>query len=139
MPCLLGHTPQNPSHHPARSNRHHLQQPQPRSHWSTYHNTRQNKAYMQPDPQQKSYRQDMNTTPKIIGALLLVVCWLLLPPSHLIPTEKLPLSLFSRRDAVCLCCIHLVLQNIQKQTKDGGFLPILLNCQRHNEEADHCY
>jgi hypothetical protein len=61
---------------------------------------------MQPDPQQKSYRQDMNTTPKIIGALLLVVCWLLLPPSHLIPTEKL-LFLSSRWDVVCLC-IHWV-------------------------------
>ena len=38
---LITQTPQNPSHHLARSNRHHLQQPhkeltpQPRSYWST--------------------------------------------------------------------------------------------------------
>jgi len=38
-------TPQSPSHHPARSNRHHLLQPhkeptpQPRSYWSTCHST----------------------------------------------------------------------------------------------------
>jgi len=40
-------TPQNPSHHPARNNRHHLHQPhkeptpQPRSYWSTCYRTHQ--------------------------------------------------------------------------------------------------
>ena len=48
---------------------------------------------------------------EIIWAILLVVC-ILLPPNHLIPTEKLLLMLFSRCDVVCLC-IHWVVQNIK--------------------------
>ena len=58
----------------------------------------------------------MNATPTNIYATLLVVCRLL-PPSHLIPTEKLLLILFSRWDVVCVC-IHWVVQN----TKQHPFL-----------------
>ena len=59
-----------------------------------------NKAFMQSDPQQKLYRWDetSNTTPTNIWAILLVCR--LLPPNHLIPTEKFLLFLFSRWD-VC--------------------------------------
>jgi len=108
---------------------------------TSLHATALMKNYMQSNPQPISTDKTRHWTqpPEIDEQYSWWCAGLCLPTSHLIPTEKLPLSLFSRRDAVCLCCIHLVLQNIQKQTKDGGFLPILLNCQRHNEEADHCY
>jgi hypothetical protein len=63
---------------------------------------------MQSDLQQKPYRWDetLNTTPTNIWAILLVVCRLL-PPNHLIPTEKLLLLVLSRWDVVCLF-IHWV-------------------------------
>ena len=112
-------------HHPARSNRHHLQQPHkeptphPRSYWSTYHYS----THLKTKPtcnrtRQKPYSWDktLNTTPTNIWATLLIMC-MLLPPNHLILTEKPLLFLSSRWDVVCLC-IHWVLQN----TKQHPFL-----------------
>ena len=75
-------------------------------------------ARMKKSSLQKSYRWGgtLHTTPTNIWAILLVICRLL-PPNHLIPTEKLLLLLFSRWDVVCLY-IHLAAQN----TKQHPFL-----------------
>ena len=97
-------TPQSPSHHPARSNRHHLLQPhkeptpQPRSYWSTCHSTHEKTSLHAVRSATKiryRWNETLNTTPTNIWAILLVVSRLL-PPNHLIPTEKLLLFLFSR-------------------------------------------
>ena len=72
---------------------------------------------MQWDPKRKSYRWDeaLNATPTNIKAILLVVCRLL-PPNHLIPTEK-PLLFLFLSGMLCLC-IHWV---VQKNTKQHPF------------------
>jgi len=93
----LTQTPQNPSHHPAWSNRHLLQQPhkeptpQPRSYWSTRHSTHAN---TKPTctvnwSATKSHRWNatLNATLKHIWEILLV-CVQVSASWHLIPTEK---------------------------------------------------
>ena len=70
MPHTLTQTPQNPSHHPARSNRHHLPQPhkkpapEPWRYWSTCHDTRKNAELTCNYPQQKTNQTRHSTHPQ---------------------------------------------------------------------------
>jgi hypothetical protein len=93
--ALLTQSPQNPPHHPARSNRHHLQQPhktptpQPQSYWATCHNINERtRHWTQP--------------PKIFKQYSWWWAGFCLPTSHLIPSKKLLLIKFFRWNAVSL-------------------------------------
>ena len=96
-------TPQISPHHPARSNRHHLQQPHKElttpswRYWSARHSPHEKIKVISHQIRSKSHS---SLTWQMQPSMLLVMCRPL-PPNHLIPSESPPSS-YSSGGTLCL-------------------------------------